>query len=243
MSAEELAFDSASFSGRARLFPLPNLVMFPHVLQPLHIFEPRYREMLEDAMADDRLIAMSILAPGWEKHYEGRPALESVACLGRVVTHQKVENGRYNLLLAGLKRVRIVHELPPTKAYREARVEIIDDVYSDAHASDRPRLQRMMLDRFRKMLPNMPEVHKQLEEMLCTDVSLGMLTDLVAYTLEIPLQAKTLLLNEANVDRRCAALIQLLRDAPKEKTKTKTEATGDSSAKFGGKWPPDFSAN
>ena len=89
MSAEELAFDSASFSGRARLFPLPNLVMFPHVLQPLHIFEPRYREMLEDAMADDRLIAMSILAPGWEKHYEGRPALESVACLGQVVTMEE----------------------------------------------------------------------------------------------------------------------------------------------------------
>ena len=69
--------------GVARLFPLPNLVLFPHVLQPLHIFEPRYCDLLEAALADDRLIAMAVLAPGWEKDYEGRPPVHPIACLGR----------------------------------------------------------------------------------------------------------------------------------------------------------------
>src|SRR5262245_33693921 len=95
-------FDTAQFSGVARLFPLPNLVLFPGIMQPLHVFEPRYREMLEDSLACDRLIAMSLLQPGWQKDYEGRPPVASVACLGRVVSHQREIDGRYNLLLAGL---------------------------------------------------------------------------------------------------------------------------------------------
>src|ERR1041384_3715325 len=99
--SEDFLFSPDTFSGRARLFPLPNLVMFPHVVQPLHIFEPRYREMLEDALASDRLIAMALLAPGWEDDYHGRPALYPTACLGRVTTSHRLEDGRYNLLLEG----------------------------------------------------------------------------------------------------------------------------------------------
>ena len=71
------------FAGTARLFPLPNLVLFPHVMQPLHIFEPRYREMTADALATDRLIALALLQPGWEADYDGKPAVYPVACLGR----------------------------------------------------------------------------------------------------------------------------------------------------------------
>ena len=74
MSAfEEYKFTPAEFSGIVRLFPIPNLVMFPHVMQPLHVFEPRYRDLLEDALANDRLIAMAVLEPGWESDYEGQP--------------------------------------------------------------------------------------------------------------------------------------------------------------------------
>ena len=69
----------AAFGGVARLFPLPNLVLFPHVVQGLHIFEPRYRQLMADALAADRLIALVLLKPGWEKDYDGRPAIEAVA--------------------------------------------------------------------------------------------------------------------------------------------------------------------
>jgi len=241
MAAEELHFDASEFSGQVRLFPLPNLVMFPHVLQPLHIFENRYRQMLEEALTTDRLIAMAVLAPGWENDYEGRPPLESTACLGRIVTHQRLEDGRYNLLLAGLRRLRIVRELPPLKSFREATVEIVEDGYDATSAAERPRLQRSLMTQFRRVLPNMPEVYKQLEELLCTDVSLGMLTDLVAYALSIPTCAKAKLLAESNVDRRCEELLRLLAEngaAAAAREQPKPEAIRSSD-----KWPPDFSRN
>src|SRR5205085_1976564 len=92
------------FSGMARLFPLPNVVLFPQVVQPLHIFEPRYREMTADALADDRLIAMALLQPGWEADYEGRPPIHPICCLGRIFAEKHLPDGRYNLLLRGLTR-------------------------------------------------------------------------------------------------------------------------------------------
>jgi Lon protease-like protein len=75
MTDEPLAFSPDQFSGLARVFPLPNMVMFPHVMQALHIFEPRYLAMFEEAIQDDRLIALGLLAPGWEQQYEERPQL------------------------------------------------------------------------------------------------------------------------------------------------------------------------
>jgi len=69
MTDEPLAFSPDQFSGQARIFALPNLVMFPHVMQALHIYETRYRAMLEEALEGDRLIALAVLAPGWEKNY------------------------------------------------------------------------------------------------------------------------------------------------------------------------------
>src|SRR5436189_2410578 len=90
------------FAGTARIFPLPNLVFFPHVMQPLHIFEPRYREMTADALASDRLIALVLPTPGWEDDAASAPPLHSVACLGRIIAEQKLHDGRYNILLRGV---------------------------------------------------------------------------------------------------------------------------------------------
>src|SRR5690349_8612910 len=86
----------SDFSGTARLFPLPNLVLFPHVVQPLHIFEPRYRQMMADALEDDRLLALVLLSPGWAEDYHQAPAIEPLACLGRIVNEEKQLDGRYN---------------------------------------------------------------------------------------------------------------------------------------------------
>ena len=99
---EETTFSEAGFSGTVRLFPLPNLVLFPHVLQPLHVFEPRYRELVREALAGDGLIAMGTLLPGWESDYEGRPPVFPMACLGRIVSHHQLDDGSYNILLLGV---------------------------------------------------------------------------------------------------------------------------------------------
>src|SRR5688572_31245564 len=108
----------AGFTGAVRLFPLPNLVFFPHVMQPLHIFEPRYRQMTADALEGDRLIALVLTQPGWEKVYAGNPKIYTVATLGKIVADQRLDDGRYNILLRGLHRVHLSEELPQTKLYR-----------------------------------------------------------------------------------------------------------------------------
>jgi Lon protease-like protein len=106
------------------LFPLPSVVLFPNVFLPLHIFEARYREMVADALAGDRLIGMVLLKPGWERDYEGRPAVFPVGCSG-VITHAEyLADGRYNLVLRGVERFRIVSE-DHERRYRRAIVEPI----------------------------------------------------------------------------------------------------------------------
>src|SRR5215468_2392515 len=103
------------------LFPLPNVVLFPNVFLPLHIFEPRYRAMVSDALASDRMIGMVLLKPGWESEYEGRPPVYPTGCSG-VITHvDRLPDGRYNLVLRGVERFRIVEE-EAGGSYRRANV-------------------------------------------------------------------------------------------------------------------------
>ena len=108
------------------LFPLPNVVLFPNVFLPLHIFEPRYREMVADAVASDRMIGMVLLRPGWDHDYEGRPPIYAVGCSG-VLTHvERLPDGRYNLVLRGLERFRIVEERHD-RSYRRASIEALPE--------------------------------------------------------------------------------------------------------------------
>ena len=120
--------DLSGFDGVARLFPLPNLVLFPHVVQPLHIFEPRYRQMTADAIAGDRLIALALLDEEAESEQPARPELHAIACLARIVAYKELDDGRYIILVRGVSRVRILDELDDGKLYRSARVELVDEV-------------------------------------------------------------------------------------------------------------------
>jgi hypothetical protein len=104
------------------IFPLPNVVLFPNVFLPLHIFEPRYREMVADALSTDRQIGMVLLRPGWERDYEGRPPVYPIGCTG-VITHaERLPDGRYNIVLRGVERFRILEE-EADRSYRRAVVE------------------------------------------------------------------------------------------------------------------------
>ncbi|MHC4179823.1 MAG: LON peptidase substrate-binding domain-containing protein, partial [Planctomycetota bacterium] len=198
-SFEDLSFSLEHFSGRVRLFPLPNLVLFPHVMQPLHVFEPRYRNLLEDALDDDRLIAMATLAPGWESDYEGRPPLYPVACLGRITTYHRLDDGTYNVLLLGLRRVRVVRELTPASSFREAEVELCEDYVPPARATVRAALRRKLRNALLETLPSLPEAQEQLDQLLGADVSLGVLTDVISYMLDLDLSDKEALLAQTDV--------------------------------------------
>jgi len=108
------------------LFPLPNVVLFPGVPLPLHIFEPRYRSMVADALTADRRIGMVLLQSGWESDYDGRPAIYPIGCSGVIASASKLDDGRYNLVLHGLDRIRIVGE-DDGGDYRRAAVETLPD--------------------------------------------------------------------------------------------------------------------
>ncbi|HET9372809.1 MAG TPA: LON peptidase substrate-binding domain-containing protein [Vicinamibacterales bacterium] len=112
------------------LFPLPNVVLFPGALLPLHIFEPRYRDMVADALDADRRLVMVLLRPGWEADYEGRPAIYPVSCSGVIIHDEKLDDGRYNIVLRGLDRIRVVSE-DHGRAYRRAAIELWPDAALD----------------------------------------------------------------------------------------------------------------
>jgi len=121
------------------LFPLPNVVLFPNVFLPLHIFEPRYREMVADAIASDRMIGMVLLRPGWEHDYERRPPVYPIGCSGIVTHFDRLPDGRYNIVLRGLERFRIVEE-DHSRSYRRALVELLRE--EPPAFEDRPSISR-----------------------------------------------------------------------------------------------------
>jgi uncharacterized protein len=109
------------------LFPLPNVVLFPGVFLPLHIFEERYRALTRDALAGDRIIGMTLLRPGFEGDYEGRPPIYPVGCAGVISHSDRLPDGRYNIVLHGISKFRITEEMTEGE-YRRAHVEALTEV-------------------------------------------------------------------------------------------------------------------
>jgi uncharacterized protein len=103
------------------LFPLPNIVFFPQTRLPLHVFEPRYRQMIKDVLESDQRFGIVLLRTGWEADYFGAPAVHSVGTLGTVEQAVPLEDGRYNIVVRGDVRVRILGEVSRVP-YRTARV-------------------------------------------------------------------------------------------------------------------------
>ena len=110
------------------IFPLPDVTLFPRTLLPLHIFEARYRAMVADALSRDRRLCMVRLRPGYEATYAGKPEVYTVGGLGEIVSCERLANGRYDLVLRGEARVRILGERPSDTLYRLVVAERVEDV-------------------------------------------------------------------------------------------------------------------
>lgn len=100
------------------IFPLPNAVLFPGMALPLHVFEERYRAMVAHCLAHQGALAIVLLQPGFEADYEGRPPITTVMGAGVIAAHEKLADGRYNLVVQGTDRIRLVHEHPPSEPFR-----------------------------------------------------------------------------------------------------------------------------
>ena len=214
------------FNGLIRLFPLPNLVLYPNVIQGLHLFEPRYRQLAHDSIGSDGLFALAVLKPGWEEDYEGDPPIEPIACLGHIIHHEKVADGRYNLRLRGVSRVRLLNEMKTRTPYRIARSELVLDERPDDVATLialRKKLAGTVLSRFETG----SATHTHLSELFHSEAPLGQVSDLLAYALPLSLELKYQLLAEPRVTERVEILTHALnpiRMGPR-------------------KFPPEFSIN
>jgi len=185
------------------IFPLPNVVLFPNVFLPLHIFEPRYRQMVEETVRGDRIIGMVLLRPGWEADYEGRPAVYPIGCAG-VVTHaERLGDGRFNIVLRGMEKFRIAGE-EGGRPYRLAQVETIDEP-SAASCRTEMRAERRRLEALL-----VPQPDRQSDPKVPSSMPDEDLVNALAQYLEFePVEKQALLERDGLLDR-CRSLIELL---------------------------------
>ncbi len=186
------------------IFPLPNVVLFPNVFLPLHVFEPRYRQMTSDAIAGDRIIGVVLLQPGHEADYEGRPPVYPVGCAG-VMTHaERMPNGHFNIVLRGLEKFRVTAE-EHDRIYRVAHVDPLPETLREDDRvvvrQQRTRLEALLAptgDRNGadpRMPPGMPD-----EDLI----------NALAQYLDLDAIEKQALLERDGLRARCQALVELL---------------------------------
>jgi len=123
------------------IFPLEDVMLFPEMSVPLHIFEPRYKAMIADALKGNRIVGMVLLRPGYEKDYDRSPSVFQIGCAGVINEVEQLPNGEYNIVLGALTKYRITRE-DASRPYRIAHVTPIADVVTDA---DRPALHARRL--------------------------------------------------------------------------------------------------
>jgi len=185
---------------RLPIFPLPGVQLFPHALLPLHVFEPRYRDMVRDAMAGERLIAIAALEPGYETNYQGRPAVRPIIGVGAVVGHEALGEGRANIVLRGLARARIERELPPDEKYRVVEAARVDDTIAAGFDADAARDTLVLLaDQLALKLPSGGET---LRELARSQPDLGALVDVLSAALVTDPDDRQLLLENVDVAAR-----------------------------------------
>lgn len=203
--------DAVDFDRPIPLFPLNQCVLMPHVAAPLHVFEPRYRAMTEDALEGSKLIAMAVFAgEHWKTNYAGNPPLREHVCVGQIARHEQVKDGRYNLLLQGLCRARIVEELPLADGgYREAFLEPTEssDVMEIDLSEQRQRIKALLDDELMLQLTPVAALHNWLEE----DIPTATMLDLAVMAMCPGLEERYAMLAEPRADRRAAWLEQQLR--------------------------------
>jgi len=187
------------------LFPLPNVVLFPGAVLPLHVFEERYKTMTAHALRGPRRIAMALLRPGWDKNYHGRPAIEPVVCVGTILSHEKLPDGRYNFLLRGDTRARIVREYGD-EAYRVAWLEPLKQApaLEIDLTEDRRRLEAVFES------PSLREsgLGQQFLQLMNGPVSTAQLADLIAFYFLENLQLKQSILAEPDVRARVSRVAE-----------------------------------
>lgn len=188
------------------IFPLPNVVLFPNVFLPLHIFEPRYRQMTADALAGDRMIGMVMLRPGHEADYDGNPPIYPVGCTGLITHEEKLADGRYNLVLRGVEKFTIHSEEPAGvgRLYRSAVIAPLHEAVTDDQRTllrqERQRLQQRLSEHYSGL------IETQLPQAMPDED----LINALAQYLDFEPVEKLALLERPGALARCRSIIELI---------------------------------
>jgi Lon protease-like protein len=197
------------FGGVVRLFPLPRMVLFPDGFAPLNVFEPRYLELVKDALPDDGLIATALLKPGYEEDYDGSPAIHSTVSIGRILRPRAKPNGHIELLLYGIARARLIEEIA-SQPYRKARVALLEDVVPPGNAERVAQRLRRALELVPGRQPMIWGLRRMAEQIRGIDAAPGRYADAVAGASDLPEETLYEILEEVDVLKRFDLLIRHL---------------------------------
>jgi Lon protease-like protein len=187
---------------RLKVFPLPSLVLFPGTAAPLHIFEPRYRAMVKDAIDTDGVFALAQVPSHAVPELSGSPPLHPIVSAGVISLHEELPDGRYNVVLTGVCRARVIAEHAKDKLYREVQAEVL----VDATASSEPELalRRAVLE----VAARLPEKASEPFVKVASRAKGGGLADVVAATLVNNVPRRLELLDELDVDKRLGEVLK-----------------------------------
>ena len=209
MSAQVLDFPNIL---KLPIFPLPNVVLFPRTLLLLHVFEPRYHRMVTDALQSNRRIGLTLLQPGWESQYYGKPEVFLTGSMGLITEHKKLEEGKYDILLRGSHRFEIIEFVQDTP-YRVARVKLLDDLLPSSGETGNIATELMRLFRELTREISSPELDLDvLEKLDFID-----LVNSICSSLSLSIYNKQQLLEMDRLLKRAETILDVLRQQVKSK--------------------------
>lgn len=186
---------------RVPIFPLPETVFFPNTVLYLHVFEPRYKQLIADALSGEGLIGVVQLRPGWDSDYYGTPPVYKVLGVGRIAHSELLPDGRYNVTLHGEHRVQIVSE-SMCGEYRVAQCEILKEYVREENREQVQRLSESLHKVMEKFLAVLPQANDHIKPGAWPDPSPGVLADLLAHLFMEDPYEKQCILSELDVWRR-----------------------------------------
>ena len=193
---------------RIPLFPLPNIVLLPKMYVPLHIFEPRYRQMVIDAATMGNCIGMVLFKEGWQENYYGNPPVYAMGCVGRIVSRQNLPDGRFNIMLQGLCRYTIVEEEWDRTPYRLTRILPAPEQRSEPLSRE---VRTDLLAILHESLVESDHDHALLRNGLDSEFNDDVLVNTLSALLDFTPLEKQLLLEADTVRQRARRLSDLLQ--------------------------------
>jgi hypothetical protein len=191
------------------LFPLPNVVLFPKTPMPLYIFEERYRTMVREALAGSGELVIALLRGVSASGYASLSAVHEIGCMGKIESYEELEDGKYNIVVIGLHRVRILREIQHSP-YRMVEVEELEEAPYDERASDIVERHNHLGGLFAKFTELATGVKQQALDLM-PQLDFESLVNMVAMTLNLDIEQKQALLVIDNIAQRCDALIPVLQ--------------------------------